>query len=256
VLDLVDVGAGRGELLMAVEALGPRPGVRLTGVEIAQRPAGLPGSIGWQAEVPPCTGVLVANEWLDNVPVDVAELGTDGTPRLVLTDAGGGEVLGPPLGGADGEWLARWWPLAEPGDRAELGLSRDEAWQSAVSRVDAGLAVAIDYGHLAAHRPPAGTLTGYRDGRQVLPVPDGSCDLTAHVAMDSLGGSSLTQRDALRRLGVTGARPPRELASADPARYLRELAWCSEAGELLDPGGLGGFWWSVTAVGCPDPLTE
>jgi SAM-dependent MidA family methyltransferase len=247
VLDLVDVGAGRGELLTAVLASRPRPGVRLTGVEVAARPPALPGEIGWTAEIPRCSGLLIANEWLDNVPVDVAIL--DGSPRRMLVDAQGTEEPGPELGGPDREWLDRWWPLAEPGDRAELGLTRDEAWRAAVSRLDRGLAVAIDYGHRAGERPPAGTLTGYRDGRQVHPVPNGSCDLTAHVAVDSLGGELLTQRDALRALGVTGARPPRELASADPARYLRELAAASEAGELLDPDGLGGFWWAATGHG-------
>jgi SAM-dependent MidA family methyltransferase len=128
-----------------------------------------------------------------------------------------------------------------------------------VAKVRRGLAIAIDYGHLTGDRPPGGSLTGYRDGRQVPPVPDGSCDLTAHVAMDSLGGSLLRQRDALRSLGVSGERPPRELATTDPARYLRELAAASEAGELLDRHGLGAFWWSITRIGLPsghnsDPL--
>ena len=63
-------------------------------------------------------------------------------------------------------------------------------------------ALAVDYGHVAADRPGGGTLTGYADGGQVAPVPDGSCDLTAHVAMDSLSHDELhTQRDALRALG-------------------------------------------------------
>jgi SAM-dependent MidA family methyltransferase len=249
-LDLVDVGAGRGELLTQVAALAPGR-FRLTGVEVADRPPGLPDEIRWTGETPECTGLLIANEWLDNVPLDLAEDG-----RRVLVDAGGSESPGPVLDDAEQGWLDEWWP---GGGRAEIGLSRDEAWAGAVAKVRRGLAIAIDYGHLAGDRPGGGSLTGYRNGRQVPPVPDGSCDLTAHVAMDSLGGSLVRQRDALRSLGVSGERPPRELATTDPARYLGELAAASEAGELLDRHGLGAFWWSVTRIGLPsghdgDPL--
>jgi hypothetical protein len=44
-------------------------------------------------------------------------------------------------------------------------------------------------------------------------------------------------------LGITGARPPVELARTDPRDYLRLLARASEEGELIDPSGLGGFGW-------------
>ena len=77
------------------------------------------------AELPPVTGLLVANEWLDDVPLDVVELTPDG-PRLVLVDADGASRLGPAPGPADRDWLARWWPLAATGDRAEVGRSRDD----------------------------------------------------------------------------------------------------------------------------------
>ncbi len=179
--------------------------------------------------------------------------------RVVLVDpVTGAEALGEPVEGADADWLARWWPLRSPGDRAELGRPRDLAWAGAVRALERGVAVAVDYGHVLATRPPAGTLTGYSGGRQVPPVPDGSCDLTSHVAMDAVaaatGAGVLTdQRTALRALGVQGGRPPRELASTDPAGYLRALAAAGEAGELLDPAGLGGFHWLVQAVGVPVP---
>ena len=78
---------------------------------------------------------------------------------------------------------------------------------------------------------------------------DGSCDVTAHVALDSLGGSLVSQRDALRALGVSAARPSLELAHTEPLRYLAELSSAGEAAELLDPSGLGGFGWVWTAAG-------
>ncbi|NEB62462.1 hypothetical protein G3I61_22765, partial [Streptomyces diastaticus] len=60
------------------------------------------------------------------------------------------------------------------------------------------------------------------------------------------------QREALRALGVTGARPPLALASTDPARYVRALADASQAAELTAPGGLGDFVWLLQPVGAVD----
>ncbi|MDT0341755.1 SAM-dependent methyltransferase [Streptomyces litchfieldiae] len=261
-LAFVDVGAGRGELVAGVLAAlpaGVAARLRPCAVERAARPPGLDPLIEWRAEPPPdAVGLLFANEWLDNVPLDVAETGPDGVARQVLVDAAGEERLGPPVTGADAEWLRRWWPLSgEPGARAEIGLPRDVAWAGAVASLARGLAVAVDYAHTRERRPPLGTLTGYRDGRLVRPVPDGSCDLTAHVALDACAGPGavlLPQRAALHALGVNGARPPLALARENPAAYLRALGRAGEAGELTDPAGLGGFTWLVQPVGIPSPL--
>ncbi|MFD8591332.1 SAM-dependent methyltransferase [Streptomyces sp. NPDC059637] len=288
VLDFVDVGAGRGELTAAVAAALP-PGtarrLRATAVERAARPDGLDPRIAWTDAVPEgVTGVLFANEWLDNVPVDVAATGEDGVPRYVLVrPQDGAERPGGPVAGADAAWLERWWPIAgHPGLRAEIGLPRDEAWARAVARVRRGAAVAVDYAHGRGARPPFGTLAGFRGGRQVPLVPDGSCDVTAHVALDACaaaaeaaagagaaaaadGGAAAagaargcrtgtlltTQREALRALGVSGARPPLSLASHDPAAYVRALAGAGEAAELTAAGGLGDFGWLVHGVGVP-----
>ncbi|MFJ3906625.1 SAM-dependent methyltransferase [Streptomyces sp. NPDC090025] len=248
---LVDMGAGRGELLTGV--LGALPAglrVRLYGVERAARPPGLDPRIGWTDRVPEGErGLLFANEWLDNVPVDVAEADEDGTVRYVEVDRTGTERLGGPVEGPDAEWLARWWPLTEPGTRAEIGRPRDEAWAAAVGALAAGTAVAVDYGHLRAARPPFGTLSAFREGRETAPVPDGGRDLTAHVALDACAATGpgpyelRTQREALHDLGVTGGRPPLALASTDPAAYVRALAGAGEAAELTARGGLGDFLW-------------
>jgi SAM-dependent MidA family methyltransferase len=263
-LDLVDLGAGRGELVTGVLAALPADvaaRVRAYGVELADRPPGLDRRIEWLAEAPEgVTGLLFANEWLDNVPVEVAEVDRAGVPRLVLVREDGTERLGEHVSGAEAAWLARWWPQApEEGLRAEIGLPRDTAWASAVAAVDQGLAVAVDYAHTVDTRPPFGTLTGFREGRGTAPVPDGSCDITAHVALDACalpGARLLTQRTALHALGITGARPPLTLASTDPTRYVRALAHAGEATELTAPGGLGDFGWLVQSVGIPDPLDE
>ncbi|WP_405916475.1 SAM-dependent methyltransferase [Streptomyces sp. NBC_00728] len=337
-LAFVDMAAGRGELVTGVLAALPADVAHRTrgyAVERAERPTGLDDRIAWLGEPPRgITGLLFANEWLDNVPVDVAEVDADGVPRLVLVRGDGTERLGEPVAGAEAEWLRSWWwPSAGPGPdrtppsppaaaasrtsapgatpdrtpppgatpdhapapgttpvrtpphgaprrheaphlqgaraapeepsppaegaRAEIGLPRDLAWASAVSALDRGLAVAVDYAHFAGGRPPFGTLTGFREGRETPPVPDGSCDITAHVALDACtlpGGRVVTQRAALRALGVSGARPPLALASTDPAAYVRALAGAGAAAELTAPGGLGGFGWLLQPVGIPEAL--
>ncbi|MFI2641306.1 SAM-dependent methyltransferase [Streptomyces sp. NPDC018610] len=267
-LGFVDMAAGRGELAAGV--LGALPAevaarARVCAVEIAGRPDGLDPRIEWRSEPPAAvTGLLFANEWLDNVPLEVAEVDSGGVPRRVLVRRDGAERLGDPVAGAEAEWLARWWPLpGEPGLRAEIGLPRDAAWAAAAARLERGLAVAVDYAHTAASRPPFGTLTGFREGRETTPVPDGSCDITAHVALDACAASApahtrvITQREALHALGVTGVRPPLALASTDPAEYVRALARAGQAAELTASGGLGDFRWllqAAPATGLPGPF--
>ncbi len=271
--DVVDVGAGRGELLTTLRHLADKASprsrvrrrplgerIRFTAVEVAPRPRGLDEGIRWRRAVPDgIVGVLVATEWLDNVPLDVAEVDRGRRFRRVLVDPTTGvETLGGGVHAADAFWLARWWPgRAEPGERAEIGWPRDVAWADAVSSVRRGCALAVDYGHVRDRRPALGTLTGYRGGRQVAPVPDGTCDVTAHVAMDAVAEAAgtpyalVTQRDALRALGVDGARPPLDRARTDPAGYVRALAGAGAAAELTDPAGLGGHWWLLHTIGIP-----
>ncbi|MDG4761592.1 SAM-dependent methyltransferase [Micromonospora sp. WMMD710] len=289
-LDVVDVGAGRGELLRALVGLAvgvsarPSPDdpspvtvrppvavrsslaerVRFTAVELAPRPEDLPDEINWVPELPAgITGLLIATEWLDNVPLDVAVHTEDGWRYVLVDPESGAETIGDPVSPDDLDWLTTWWPSPETPDsghpRAEIGRPRDEAWAEAIQKISRGLAVAVDYGHLREGRPFDGTLAGYRAGRQVPAVPDGSSDVTAHVAMDSVASagaavtrcaySLVSQREALRALGADGGRPPLSLAGTDPAGYVRALAAASAVAELTDPAGLGGHWWLRQPVG-------
>jgi SAM-dependent MidA family methyltransferase len=255
---VVDVGAGGGELLTQLHALDPL--LRLVGVEIADRPTNLPPAIEWAASLPErLEAFVIANEWLDNVPLDLVEASSAGL-RLVLVDSNdGAERLGAPPTGDDMAWLEHWWPLGEPGTRGEVGRPRDEAWAAVIAALERGVAIAIDYGHTATNRPQRGSLAGYRGGRAVPPVPDGNCDITAHVAMDAVAAAGeragahtsrlTTQREALRRLGVDARRPDLVRAAADPDAYVRALARATHAAELLDPAGLGGFYWLEQRVG-------
>lgn len=262
---VVDVGAGRGELVAALAA-GPGAELDLLAVDVVPRPVGLADAVGWLespggAALPDALdglehALVLAHEWLDVVPCDVLEVDAAGVLRVVEVDRYGVERLGDPAHLAvpnARQWWERWWPLVDPapGVRVEVGLSRDIAWAGLLGRVRSGVVVAVDYGHTADVRPAGGTVAGHRAGRLVPPVPDGSCDVTAHVAWDSLLAERpqarlTTQRAVLTELGVDGRRP-----AADPSHpsYLLELQRASAAATLLDSGGLGGLAWLL----CPVP---
>ncbi|HEX5534952.1 MAG TPA: SAM-dependent methyltransferase [Actinomycetales bacterium] len=284
---VVDVGAGRGELLAALVALQDEnqldADTRLVGVEVASRPASLDPRVGWAGSIEELQDrladrlpdgldntLLIGWELLDVVPCTVLEVDGRGVVREVQVAGDGRERLGPAAKEEDLAWCRRWWPLddAPAGTRAEVGLARDRFWNGVVDELAGGIALAVDYGHTRTSRPPLGSLTGFREGRQVPPVPDGTTDITAHVAVDSLAASlvgsfpdggvprartTLTcpQREALSALGVRGRRPDIGLATTDPKTYVRRLQEASEAAELRDPAGLGGFSWVLHALGGP-----
>src|SRR5439155_1591773 len=132
--DLVDMGAGRGELLRAVLGELPRSlaaRVRATAVDLGPPPGDLPPEITW-ADRPPAktTGMLLATEWLDSVPVGVVTVAASGVVRYLLVSPSGEEQVGPRVEPGDRAWLGRWWPLDEApeGGRAEVGGGRDAAW--------------------------------------------------------------------------------------------------------------------------------
>lgn len=256
---IVDVGAGRGELVRQLSQLRPRAPV--VGVDVVAAPPDLRRPGQWV--VAPGGAVLpererlgqlrnrlvVAHEWLDVVPCPVVQTDAAGTVRRVRVEPDSGrQHRAEPVGEADGEWLRRWWPLGGPGRTAEVGRSRDAAWAELVSRVAVGAVLAIDYGHRREQRPATGTLAGYRDGQRVAPVPDGRCDLTAHVAVDSLAHDALLrQRDAVRQL-LTSPRAERAIAAADPQRYLADLTGQAGFADLVAPGGFGDYWWVLACV--------
>jgi len=253
-----DIGAGRGELLRGLAAVNP--GWDLHGVEVAARPADLARSISWHDAMPDgVRGLVLANELLDAVPCTVAQVDDEGIVRTVLVDTDtGAEQLGEPVDPADRGWLEQWWPGLQPGERAEVGRDRDEAWGDVVSGVDSGVAIAIDYGHERKARPVRGSMRSYRFGRLADLTLDGSADVTADVALDavaaSCGGRVLRQRDALRQLGLDGSRPPLELATTDPPGYVRALARVGEATELVARPGMGDFGWVVAGIDMAVPL--
>ena len=160
------------------------------------------------------------------VPCTVAEVVAPGRLAVVLVDPATGEES---TGGAptDDElaWCARHWPVGglPVGERVEVGLTRDLAWGDLVApgahRHPAGRRLRA-HGRWPTHRGHAHGIP--RRGPWCAPVPDGSCDLTAHVAVDSLEHDELTtQRAALHELGLHAAHPRPRPGAHRPGRLPR-----------------------------------
>jgi SAM-dependent MidA family methyltransferase len=265
---VLDLGAGGGELLAALYAL--EPDLALVGVDLRARPEAFPEAAVWRQADDVVAAVaahasdrtlVIANELLDNVPCDVVSLDATATPRLVEVRPDSGERRLGAVAPADAvDWLQRWWPLAEPGQCAAVGLSRDRLWADVCSAVPTAVCVAVDFGHVADSRPPDDGVVSYRRGVMGPPRLDGQHDVTADVAVDSVaaaaGATLVSQADALADLGLSARRPPVDRAHADPSGYLRALAAASSAGALMARPGLGDFWWIVSgrpaAPGVPD----
>ena len=202
------------------------------------------------------TGVVLANELLDNLAFDIVR--HDGAGNFERLDVHHGQdglefVVVPtevpaPLesvlsSAAPGEWM----PLQE---HALQWLA------AAIDRIDRGVVIAIDYGAKTAEiaaRPEMGwlrTFVGQERGGHPLDDP-GTCDITTDVAVDQLATVSrptviTTQRQFLERLGVAqlveeGRQIWAEKASAPDVAALRARSRIGEAEALLESEGLGDF---------------
>ncbi len=276
---LVEYGAGAGTL-----ALGILAGLRAAGdpladvlryapVELNQHrlaelreraaAAGLALVDPAALDDDPVVGVVLANEYLDAVPVHVLEI-REGRPREVHVgigcDGAFEEVLGE-LSGAD--VARRLDTLAAAGIRLVEGQRLEvrpavASWTAEVSRrLASGLVLVLDYGAPAAElygpRRPAGTLMTYRshaaDGSPGAPYRDvGERDITAHVdttaLAEALGAAGFdvlgetTQAELLAGCGLQELLQQSQAAAATTAAAL-ELR--SAVMRLLDPRHLGGF---------------
>ncbi len=168
----------------------------------------------------PVTGVILANEFLDAMPVhrflfrggSLYELfvawrdagpdtaGPDdaaGPDRDAGKDAGRGrsgfaEVIAEPSTPELAARLADDGVTLAEGQAAEICLGLGEWLRGVAARLARGYVIAIDYGYdateLYGHRHLAGTLLGYRDHRVVESpfTAPGRVDLTAHVDFTAL----------------------------------------------------------------------
>lgn len=265
---LVEVGGGTGSLLRSLLAACPLDDVWAAEASPAARRelAGLVGAhrvVAELGDVPaPFRGVVLANELVDNLPMAMAQLtdrgwrerwvGAEGD-RLVLVDAPvRPEVLA---------WLERFAGPVEVGGWVECQLAAGEWMTQAVSMLEAGAVVVIDYGDTAENLAPRrrhGTLRTYRShhlGPHPLDEP-GATDITADVDFTALEAAAREagaetelwrQDDFLSALGLRERLSElrhRELElarSGDPMARLEVRSLRTEAETLLHPRGLGDF---------------
>lgn len=266
---VVEVGAGSGSLLgplldevggdveaWAVEASPParRSLAAIVGAERVVEDVG---------EVPgPISGVVVANELVDNLPMAVAQRIGGGWRELWVGAGDEGLVLveAPPRR-AVLDWLERYAGPVPDGGLVEVQLEACAWLEQVLGSIEEGAVVVIDYGDTADNLAPRrreGTLRTYRAhhlGPHPLAEP-GATDITADVNFTAL-------MDVARRCGATvemgrqdefltelGVRDlvselrERELERARFGDELRRLELRSRRHEvetLLHPRGLGDF---------------
>lgn len=264
--ELLDVGAGEGELLASAAASLPgalRP--RLLGVErsaVRRRLAqARVASARWFAsldELPgPVTGLVVAYELIDALPVRALEIGKRGEllERRVAEGPGGRLVFeaGPcPDGAAIRARLSERGVVLAPGQRFEVRPGAVPVARALAGALREGILLVFDYGAptRALYGPVRreGTLSAFRGhevSRDVLDEP-GERDLTAWVDFgeveEALAGEGLevhglvSQSRLLLSLGIAGeltTEDPEAPASAERIAERRAVA------ALFAPGGMG-----------------
>jgi SAM-dependent MidA family methyltransferase len=217
--------------------------------------------------VGPFTGVVVANELLDNLPFALLERTRDGWYEVRVAEDEGGdgfvEVL-TPAEVADAEAAARLAPEAAVGARIPLQSAAVDWLRSSMRTLRRGRVVLVDYASTTAAlaaRPQDEWLRTYRRGQRGGAVLDrpGTQDITVEVCVDQLARvqapvAERPQHEFLRAHGVDDlvahARAAWQAAAARPdLEALKARSRVSEADALLDPAGLGAFRvleWAIT----------
>jgi hypothetical protein len=264
---VVDLGTGSGGLLNRLAEC--QPDVTLAGIDMRDRPPALAPSVEWRRDSwDVLTGrwqgdqvdlllaaigkpaLVTCLEWLDDLPCRVVAAGTDGW-REVQVDAFGTETLAGRVAEDDLRWLRDWWPK---GPRAEVGMTRDAAWASIVGSLQpyGGLALMIDYGHLRADRPAAGSLAGYRHGRVVPARPGRDLNLTAAVAVDAVETAGVAAGARTVLCARQADLVPQSRVGTGSEDPVADLVERSALAALRAPRIWGRQWWllqEVTAAG-------
>jgi SAM-dependent MidA family methyltransferase len=276
---VVDAGAGPGTLAVAVRAAEPdcASAMRYVLVERSAQQRSRHGDylslarpemsrLGVGPEfvslpdlpVGPLTGVVVANELLDNLPFAIAERVDGGwaSVRVGLADDDRTLVeLLVPLAGPPAELAATLAPGAPVGARVPLQTAALDWLRAARQVLELGRIVVLDYGGTTAELADRteGWLRTYREhtaGGGVLEQM-GQQDITADVALDQLSRLAdvdvqQSQTDVLRGHGLDelvaeGARIWTDRAHIGDLAAIRGRSRVTEAEALTEPGGLGGF---------------
>ncbi len=265
--DLVDVGAGEGDLLAAADqalrSWGVRDEFRLVGVERsetrrARAGASVPDAL-WVSsfeEISRVSGLLVAYELFDALPVRALIFEGERLLERVVTLGPGGKGFAWDLAEcADGEeWLERFGASGVHLLRNQRLEVRPAAYSLALSlskKISRGLLLVFDYGAPARALYSAarenGTLEAFKEHqvtRDVLSDP-GSRDITAWVdftqideAFRAAGLAVAGLVSQARFLAAAGIGEEIAAAEAKPTEAKR-LVERHALGELVAPGGMG-----------------
>lgn len=282
---VVDAGAGVGTLGVTVLAASPRCAPALHYVLVERSPAlrerhgdhlplappatslGVPGAgdgpvVVSLAEMPAAsfTGVVLANELLDNVPVDLLVRAADGWGELrVGFDQASATLMGHVVPASDAARSAgeRFAPDAPDGGTIPWQHGAADWVRDTLDRLESGRLVVVDYavdrtGELA-ERPLGEWLRTYRGHERAGdPLADlGTSDITVEVCIDQLAAagqpvSVRRQDEFLRAHGIDelvaeGQRIWSERAHLGDLEAIRARSRVTEADALLDPAGLGAF---------------
>jgi SAM-dependent MidA family methyltransferase len=203
------------------------------------------------------TGVVIANELLDNIPVRILQ--RDQTAwlelRVTLEETEFVELL-VPADPATSRLADELLPQAAQGVRIPLQALAVDWLHQARSLLRAGSVLVIDYcasSEALSERPYSEWLRTYRAqerGQPPLKRP-GSQDITCELAVDQLQRVApvtvqATQADWLKRWGIEDlVREGRQIwkdgASKGSIAAVRGRSRVVEAEALLDPAGLGAF---------------
>ena len=262
---VVEAGAGRGALARSVVAARPDclASLRYVCVErsaVLRRQANEVGGIAVSGTLPPgpITGVILANELLDNLAFRLLERRSGGWAE-VFVGVGEGhgldEVLlvAPPETAAFADHLA---PDAGPGARVPLQREATTWVADALARLQRGRLVVVDYADTTpsfARRPWTEWVRTYRGhGRGSQPWDSlGSQDVTCEVAVDQLALVRAPDHDrsqaewlgehGVHRLADEARATWHERAQVGDLAALAARSRVGEAEALCDPAGLGAF---------------
>jgi NADH dehydrogenase [ubiquinone] 1 alpha subcomplex assembly factor 7 len=232
-VDLIELGPGRGTLMVDIMRAGRAmpdflSSVRPRLVEMSPHLRALQESTlqaagieatwhGSLDEIPSGPALLVANEFIDALPVRQFQKLQNGWAERVVIHRNGELALGLVPAAPS---LPRWTAAAAPGDIAEIRPAADRLGETLGRRfaLHPSAAIIIDYGHAASAL--GDTLQAVR-GHRKIPILDrpGETDLTAHVDFQSLG-------DAIARGGAT------VLPLMNQGAFLKEMGLELRAGIL------------------------
>lgn len=205
----------------------------------------------------PVTGVVLANELLDNIPFRLVERTTAGWSEVLVTVEADRlrELLVPAAPDVVDE-AGRLAPGATPGARLPLQHGAVEWLRRALGVLERGRVIVIDYADESpslAARPWREWLRTYRDhgaGREPLDWP-GNQDVTCEVAIDQLTRvrapvANRSQAEWLAAHGIDDLVAEAKAAWQARAHIgdidaLKHRSRAGEAITLADPSGLGAF---------------